>query len=104
MVLVAVEIQPGFSPRTPDTGWKPLPQRGWRTQKPRVSTWFQPWAHIGVGKNVDFAPPSEPDWQFSCISALQLVVNLREDRQAAVCTLVLRRTSRLRRSRDLDCR
>ena len=28
MVLVAVEIQPGFSPRTSDTGWKPLPQRG----------------------------------------------------------------------------
>jgi hypothetical protein len=27
----------GFSPRTPDTGWKPMPQRGWRTQ-PRVST------------------------------------------------------------------
>ncbi len=24
MVLVAVEIQPGFSPRTPDTGWKPM--------------------------------------------------------------------------------
>ncbi len=26
MVLVAVEIQHGFSPRTPDTGWKPMLQ------------------------------------------------------------------------------
>ena len=25
------------------------------------------WVAIGVGTKVGFAPPSEPDWQFSCI-------------------------------------
>jgi hypothetical protein len=32
---------------------------------------------------VEVAPPSEPDWRISRISALQLVVIFHEDRQAA---------------------
>ena len=38
---------------------------------------------IGVGTMVEVAPPSEPDWRISRISALQLVVIFHEDRQAA---------------------
>src|ERR1700745_3393174 len=32
---------------------------------PSVGAYFQ--AHIGGGTKVGFAPPSEPDWQVSCI-------------------------------------
>src|ERR1700734_2759751 len=65
--------------------------------------WFpglKPWAEIGVGTKVRFAPPSEPDWQISCIrlSSGWLTFKKIGKPQRA---LVLRITSQLRRSRYL---
>src|SRR6266446_4223370 len=61
---------------------------------------LKPWAEIGVGTKESFAPPSEPDWQFSCIrlSSWWLTFKKIGVPQRAV---VLRRTSRLRRRRYL---
>ncbi len=61
---------------------------------------LKPWAEIGVGTKESFAPPSEPDWQFSCIrlSSWWLTFKKIGVPQRA---LVLRRTSRLRRRRYL---
>src|ERR1700719_2823442 len=58
------------------------------------------WVSIGVGTKERFAPPSEPDWQISCIrlSSWWLTFKKIGVPQRA---LVLRRTSRLRRRRYL---
>jgi len=71
---------------------------GWSI--PRVETWLKPWAEIGVGTKVGFAPPSEPDGHISWIrlSSRWLAFKKIGVPQRA---LVLRRTSRLRRSKCL---
>jgi len=73
-------------------------RHGWSV--PRVETRLKPWAEIGVGTKVCFAPPSEPDWQISCIrlSSRWLTFKKIGKPQRA---LVLRKTSQLRRSRYL---
>ena len=62
--------------------------------------WLKSWAKIGVGTKVRFAPPSEPDWQISCIrlSSRWLTFKKIGKPQRA---LVLRKTSQLRKSRYL---
>src|ERR1700719_4660606 len=57
--------QPRFSTtQLPSATDRPVFPSG-RDFHPSVGAYFQ--AHIGVGTKVGFAPPSEPDWQFSCI-------------------------------------
>jgi len=60
----------------------------------------KPWAMIGVGTNLVFAPPSEPDWQISCIRLSSWWLAFKKI-GVPQCVLVLRRTSPPRRSRYL---
>jgi hypothetical protein len=65
---------------------------------PIVGAYFQ--AHIGVGTKVSFAPPSEPDWQISCIRLSSWWLTFKKIGKPQR-TLVLRKTSQPRRSRYL---
>jgi hypothetical protein len=53
---------------------------------------LKPWAEIGVGTKVVFAPPSEPDWHISCIRLSSWWLAFKKI-GVPQCTLVLRRTS-----------
>src|ERR1700730_2158768 len=55
---------------------------------------------IGVGTKESFAPPSEPDWQISCIRLSSWWLTFKKIGKPQ-CTLVLRKTSQPRRSRYL---
>jgi hypothetical protein len=59
---------------------------------PTVGAYSQ--AHIGVGTKVCFAPPSEPDWQISCIRLSSWWLTFKKIGMPQH-ELVLRRTSRL---------
>jgi hypothetical protein len=61
---------------------------------------LKPWAEIGVGTKVRFAPPSEPDWQISCIRLSSWWLTFKKIGKPQR-TLVLRKTSQPRRSRYL---
>src|SRR5258705_11113560 len=65
---------------------------------PSVGAYFQ--AHIGVGTKVGFAPPSEPDWQISCIRLSSWWLTFKKIGMPQF-VLVLRSTSQTRRSRYL---
>jgi hypothetical protein len=58
------------------------------------------WGVIGVGTKVGFAPPSEPDWQISCIRLSSWWLTFKKIGKPQR-TLVLRKTSQPRRSRYL---
>jgi hypothetical protein len=81
-----------FSPRD-------LPPFQGRTAFLDVSQ-VEPWAEIGVGTKVCFAPPSEPDWQISCIRLSSRWLTFKKIGKPRR-ELVLRKTSQLRRSRYL---
>src|SRR6266704_3416463 len=57
-------------------------------------------AEIGVGTKVSCAPPSEPDWQISCIRLSSWWLSFKKIGKPQR-TLVLRNTSPPRRSRYL---
>src|ERR1700736_380543 len=61
---------------------------------------LKPWAEIGVGMKESFAPPSEPDWQISCIRLSSWWLPFKKIGKPQPA-LVLRKTSQLRRSRYL---
>ena len=65
---------------------------------PTVGAYSQ--AHIGVGTKVRFAPPSEPDWQISCIRLSSRWLTFKKIGKPQR-ELVLRITSQLQRSRYL---
>jgi hypothetical protein len=65
---------------------------------PTVGAYSQ--AHIGVGTKESFAPPSEPDWQISCIRLSSWWLPFKKVGKPQPA-LVLRKTSQLRRSRYL---
>jgi hypothetical protein len=58
---------------------------------------IEAWAMIGVGTKMSFAPPSEPDWQISCIRLSSWWLTFKKIGKPQR-TLVLRKTSQPRRS------
>src|ERR1700686_3782461 len=76
--------------------------RPYRARRQRGSPFpgLKPWAEIGVGTKVCFAPPSEPDWQISCIRLSRRWLAFKKIGKPQRA-LVLRKTSQLRRSRYL---
>jgi len=114
----AEEFNPGFQPWEPSS--KPIrphkehggitcdvgPNKSarltgpYRAKRLLMFTQAKAWAEIGVGTNLVFAPPSEPDWQISCIRLSSWWLAFKKI-GVPQCALVLRRTSPPRRSRYL---
>src|SRR6202035_3357007 len=94
--IIGVSPVPRFPPRPTIESLK-APERLVSGDKSKIQVKR---AKIGVGTNLVFAPPSEPDWQISCIRLSSWWLAFKKI-GVPQCVLVLRRTSPPRRSRYL---
>ena len=110
---LALRVNPGLAKKSvlsPSQGARDMgmrmepilakPNGPFRARSGGELTQGKPWAMIGVGTKVGFAPPSEPDCQISWIRLSSWWLTFKKIGMPQ-CELVLRRTSPSRRSRYL---